>query len=106
MKNDLKPKSVIGSVRLDADVWKAVREMPVSLNQFLREALFKERAKPKNRKERAIEALAASDITARETERRDIEYGHHDDLPDAGRNVASLARPAERVPYPIMRGVR
>ena len=33
-------KSVLGSVRLDSDVWAAVRGMDCSLNQFLRRALL------------------------------------------------------------------
>lgn len=35
-------KSVIGSVRLDSDVWKAVRAMECSLNQYLRSNLLGE----------------------------------------------------------------
>lgn len=33
-------KSVLGSVRLDSDVWEAVRAMECSLNQYLRLALI------------------------------------------------------------------
>lgn len=33
-------KAVIGSVRLDSDVWNAVRAMPVSLNVYLRGELL------------------------------------------------------------------
>jgi len=33
-------KSVLGSVRLDSDVWEAVRGMPQSLNQYLRYMLL------------------------------------------------------------------
>ena len=33
-------KSVLGSVRLDSDVWGAVRAMECSLNQYLRGALL------------------------------------------------------------------
>lgn len=33
-------KSVLRSVRLDDDVWEAVKAMPVSLNQYLRGALI------------------------------------------------------------------
>lgn len=32
-------KAVLGSVRLDSDVWEAVRAMPESLNQYLRRQL-------------------------------------------------------------------
>jgi hypothetical protein len=35
-------KSVLGSVRLDSDVWEAVRGMECSLNQYLRSALLGE----------------------------------------------------------------
>ena len=35
-------KSVLGSVRLDSDVWEAVRGMGCSLNQYLRSNLLGE----------------------------------------------------------------
>jgi len=35
-------KSVLGSVRLDSDIWEAVRAMPRSLNQYLRSNLLGE----------------------------------------------------------------
>jgi len=35
-------RSVLGSVRLDSDVWEAVRGMECSLNQYLRSNLFGE----------------------------------------------------------------
>lgn len=35
-------KSVLGSVRLDSDIWEAVRAMPCSLNRYLRSNLLGE----------------------------------------------------------------
>lgn len=39
MADEIK-KSVLGSVRLDSDVWEAVRAMPESLNVYLRRNLI------------------------------------------------------------------
>lgn len=32
-------KAVLGSVRLDSDIWEAIKKMPLSLNQYLRKSL-------------------------------------------------------------------
>lgn len=39
MPSEIK-KAVLGSVRLDSDVWEAVRAMPESLNRYLRRSLL------------------------------------------------------------------
>lgn len=45
--------------------------------------------RPKNKKQRVEQELAASDLTAQIVERDDIEYGHHDPQP-RGEHVANL----------------
>jgi hypothetical protein len=83
-------KSVLGSVRLDSDVWEAVRKMPVSLNQYLRRALLEmpdalgakfEQIKKKSRKAIHAEELKASDPMG--AERDDIEFGNTE-VPSGG----------------------
>jgi hypothetical protein len=79
-------KSVIGSVRLDSDIWDAVRKMPLSLNQFLRKVLsadgvFEVPAKKVSKRQKAIETLKASDPMA--DQRPDVEYGS-EELPSGG----------------------
>jgi len=79
-------KSVLGSVRLDSDVWDAVRGMPVSLNQYLREALLSEKAKPRklSKKAQLAESRKAADPVAQQLGRDDIDYMNPDELPSAG----------------------
>jgi hypothetical protein len=55
-------KSVLGSVRLDSDVWDAVREMECSLNQYLRSNLLGEMryAKPSVKGTISVEGESAT----------------------------------------------
>lgn len=104
-------RAVLGSVRLDSDVWEAVRAMPYSLNVFLREQLLNGKAltpeieariaanvrpRRQTKKDKIVQALRESDVTAKELGREDIEYGPHTDLP-AGPNVATLDAVGPRV---------
>lgn len=90
-------KSVLGSVRLDSDVWEALRAMDCSLNQYLRESFFgvgltpaiekriAAQAQPRKLSKKAahIAALKASDPVATVLERDDIEHGNME-LPSSG----------------------
>jgi len=97
-------KSVLGSVRLDSDVWDAVRAMPESLNVFLRRELLEgafatpERlariaanVRPRRRSKRDVHvaALRASDPLATIVGRDDIEHGNME-LPSSGSIATSL----------------
>jgi hypothetical protein len=89
-------KSVLGSVRLDSDVWDAVRGMSVSLNQYLRESLLRESVRPRKLSKKAahVEALKASDPLG--AEREDIEHGNME-LPSGGSvAIVGAATPVAR----------
>lgn len=109
-------KSVLGSVRLDSDVWEAVRSLPSSLNVYLRAQLrvglkryegdvfspetekriaAQVRPRKQSRRAKAIQELAASDLTAHAVGREDIEYGSHEETP-RGQHVASMGKRAIR----------
>lgn len=67
-------KSVLGSVRLDSDVWDAVRAMPCSLNLYLRENLLTGATPPRklSKKERMVEELRAIDPVGASPARRRV----------------------------------
>jgi hypothetical protein len=83
-------KAVIGSVRLDSDVWEAVRAMPESLNVYLRRGLLGGGlvSRKISKKQAQVDALRASDPLATIMEREDIEHGNMD-LPSSG-SIATL----------------
>lgn len=76
-------KSVLGSVRLDSDIWEAVRAMPCSLNLYLRENLLGggKPARKLTRKEKLIAELEAIDPVG--AARSDVELGNFE-LPRGG----------------------
>lgn len=82
-------KSVLGSVRLDSDVWAAVRALPESLNQYLRRTLLTNGVPKKaSKQERAIRERAAGDLVAKAAEREDIDYSDVESTPTT--HVATL----------------
>ena len=91
MTDERVEKAVLGSVRLDSDVWAAIRAMPESLNQYLRRELLSRGHRPSKRAQVAAE-LAASDLTAQVVGREDIDYGSHESLP-RGEHVANMRKP-------------
>lgn len=106
----------IRSVRLDDEVWEAVKKLPKSLNKFLREVLSaggvfepdvyspeteakiatNVRPRRQSKKDRIVAELAASDLTAQSVGRDDIEYGSHEVAP-RGQHVANLDATGPRV---------
>jgi len=75
-------KAVLGSVRLDSDVWDAVRAMPVSLNVYLREALLNGKPRKVSKAAQVVAERAASDTSAQLAGRADeIDYGDIESQP-------------------------
>lgn len=83
-------KCELHPVRLDSDVWEAVKAMSVSLNVYLRGALLDGASRPRkvSKRQSHIEALKASDPLAEIMERDDVEFGNME-LPSSG-SVAML----------------
>lgn len=94
-------------IRVDEDVWarlqRLMREFE-TLNEGLRSALgitmtpeirkriaAQVRPRKQSKRAKAIQELAASDLTAQAVGREDIEYGSHEETP-RGQHVATIGR--------------
>ena len=86
-RNDIEDDA--GFQRLAEDVARGVyaHDAPFFLKDL--KALIGDTVKRKSKKIQVEEALRRSDLTAQIADRRDIEYGHHDQLP-RGEHVARL----------------
>lgn len=107
------------SLRLDDEVWEALQKLPISTNQFLRKLLTADGVfdspvlgdlKPHKLSKKAakVEALRASDPMA--SERPEIDYGAHEEVPSGGSvSVVGAAVPVKAVgarPHNVHSGVR